>query len=227
MAFFDPFIPLADSSFPSANRAPYIPPIPNPLNWVPHSVHPELSPSTLIALQDYGGLPLALVVAPRASVPQFHLDIPGPPTSSSSPNRALFLPISSSSPSRALFPLASSSRPQRLLFSDATVIGCWRWLLPLVQVSLNSTLISLAPPTSSSSPNRVLFPLTSSSCPQCSLLSETTAIGVIAFSTLSFNLLFKSFYCFICSLFRTRFPHGHSFFMYFSIFSFGYLYSHD
>jgi hypothetical protein len=55
---------------------------------------------------------------------------------------------------------------------------------------------------------------------------EQVAI-VIAFSTLSFNLLFKPFYSFICSLFRTRFPHGHSFFMYFSISSFGYLYSHD
>jgi hypothetical protein len=91
-------------------------------------------------------LPLALVVAPRANLPRFRLDIPGPPTSSSSPNRALFLPISSSSPSRALFPLASSSRPQRLLFSETAVIGCWRRLLHLVQVSLNSTLISLPPP---------------------------------------------------------------------------------
>jgi hypothetical protein len=146
VAFFDPLIPSADLSFPSANRAPYIPPIPNPLNRVPHSVHPELSPSTLIALQDYGGLPLALVVAPRANLPRFRLDIPGPPTSSSSPNRALFLPISSSSPSRALFPLASSSHPQRLLFSETVVIGCWRRQLRLVQVFLNSTLISLVPP---------------------------------------------------------------------------------
>jgi hypothetical protein len=55
----------------------------------------------------------------------------------------------------------------------------------------------------------------------------THLLFVIAFSTLSFNLLFKPFYSFICSLFGTRFPHGHSFPMYFSISPFGYLYSHD
>jgi hypothetical protein len=61
---------------------------------------------------------------------------------------------------------------------------------------------------------------------QSLFLSELSLL-VIAFSTLSFNLLFKPFYSFVCLLcFELVFPHGHSFFMYFSISPFGYPYSH-